>query len=188
MYKGAQNAGLSCDDERFKTYIRTTSRWFTAHSVVKSYYLQVRIKGVEWVLSAASMLSGMAGSTWLHGHEKMVETDPVNLFFTLDYTGKQAARDGTGSTAVLYATFSTFGKLPDIPSTLTLNFEFRKKDGNSQVEKIDLTPEFGKPLALNEQWILLDHEIVITPPEGGTTGGMTPGVEGWEDIEAVVPM
>ncbi len=33
MYKGAQNAGLSCDDERFKTYIRTTSRWFTAHSV-----------------------------------------------------------------------------------------------------------------------------------------------------------
>ena len=33
MYKGAQKAGLSCDDERYKTYIRTTSRWFTAHSV-----------------------------------------------------------------------------------------------------------------------------------------------------------
>lgn len=170
--------------------LKTASgEWFTAHSVVKSYYLQVRIKGVEWVTSAASMLSGMAGSTWLHGHEKMVETDPVNLFFTLDYTGKQAARDGTGSTAVLYATFSTFGKLPDLPSTLTLNFEFRKKDGNSQVEKIDLTPEFGKPLALNEQWILLDHEIVITPPEGAESGGgMTPGVEEWENVEAEIPM
>lgn len=33
MHKGAENAGLSCDDERFKTFIRTTSRWFPAHSV-----------------------------------------------------------------------------------------------------------------------------------------------------------
>jgi len=33
MYIGALNSGLSVDDDRFKTYIRTTSRWFTAHSV-----------------------------------------------------------------------------------------------------------------------------------------------------------
>ena len=33
MYEGAKNSGLSCDDERFETYIRTTSKWFTAHSV-----------------------------------------------------------------------------------------------------------------------------------------------------------
>ena len=32
-YKGAQASGLSLDEELFKTYIRTTSRWFTAHSV-----------------------------------------------------------------------------------------------------------------------------------------------------------
>lgn len=33
LYSGAQKMGLSCDDERFETYIRTTSKWFTAHSV-----------------------------------------------------------------------------------------------------------------------------------------------------------
>lgn len=33
MHTGAENSGLSCDDEKFKKYIRTTSRWFTAHSV-----------------------------------------------------------------------------------------------------------------------------------------------------------
>ncbi len=33
LYIGAQKIGLSCDDERFETYIRTTSKWFTAHSV-----------------------------------------------------------------------------------------------------------------------------------------------------------
>lgn len=33
--KASQNAGLSCDDNRFKKYIRTTSRWFCANSVAK---------------------------------------------------------------------------------------------------------------------------------------------------------
>ena len=33
IFNGAEKAGLSCDDERFKTFIRTTSRWFPAHSV-----------------------------------------------------------------------------------------------------------------------------------------------------------
>ena len=159
---------------------------FTAHSVVKSYYLQMRIKGIEWVTSAVSMLSGMAGSTMLHSHNGMVTTHPVNLFFIMNYTGKEVARDGTGATAVLYTTFSTFGKIPDMNSTLTLNFEFMKADGTSQVEKLDITPEFEKPLAKNEQWILLEHEIVITPPEGAATGGMTPGVEEWEEVETEV--
>ena len=158
--------------------------WFTAHSVVKSYYLQVRIKGIEWVTSAVSLLSGMAGSTVLHGHEQMVTTNPVNLFFTMNYTGKKAARDG--STAILYTTFSTFGKIPDVSTVYTLNFEFMKTDGSSQVEKLEITPMFDTPMVKEKQWILLDHEIVITPPEGAAGGGMTPGVDEWMDIESEV--
>ena len=160
--------------------------WFKAHSVVKSYYLQLRIKGIEWVTSAASLLSGMAKSTVLHKHDGMVAENPVNLFFTLNYTGKQTVRDGTGSTAILYATFSTFGKVPDVESNLTLNFEFMRKDGTSQVVKLDITDEFYTELAKEKQWILLDHEIVITPPEEEVSGGMTPGVDEWEDIETEV--
>ncbi len=34
--KGAENSGLSLDDEKFKKFIRTTSRWFPAHSVPKN--------------------------------------------------------------------------------------------------------------------------------------------------------
>lgn len=157
--------------------------WFEAHSVVKSYYLQVRIKGFQWVTSAVSMLSGMAGSTVLHNHNGMIEENPVHLFFPMKYTGKEAMRDGSGTTAILYTTFSTFGKISDMVSTLTLNFEFMKKGGSSQVEKLDITPEFEKPLAKNQQWILLEHEIVIMPPEG-TAGGMTPSVDMWGDVEA----
>ena len=162
--------------------------YFTAHSVVKSYYLQLRIKGIEWVKSAASVMSGMAEATVLHGHEQMVTTNPVNLFFTMEYTGKEVARDGSSSTALLYTTFSTFGKLPNEQTMLTLNFEFTKKDGTSQVEKIDITSMFDTPMVKDNQWILLEHEIVITPPEGAGTGGMTPGVDKWDNVESDIQM
>ena len=33
IHNACEKAGLSCDKNKFKTYIRTTSRWFTAHSV-----------------------------------------------------------------------------------------------------------------------------------------------------------
>ena len=164
--------------------------WFEAHSVVKSYYLQLRIKGIEWVTSAVSLLSGMAGATVLHKHDGMVTESPVNIFFGMKYTGMQTVRDGTGSTAVLYATFSTFGKVPDVDSELMLNFEFVRKDGTSHVEKIDITDEFYTQLAIEKQWILLEHEIQITPPEGGGSGGggLTPGVDKWEDLDVDVEL
>lgn len=33
VLEASQKCGFSCDKNRFKTFIRTTSRWFTAHSV-----------------------------------------------------------------------------------------------------------------------------------------------------------
>ena len=172
---------------KMDTLRNASGDYFTAHSVVKSYYLQLRIKGMEWVKSGVSLLSGMAGSTVLHELGQMETSESVNLFFTLNYTGKETVRDGSGSTAILYSTFSTFGKLPDEESILTLNFEFRKTDGSSQVEKLDITHLFDTPLAKNQQWLLLEHEVVITPPKDAIAGGgMTPGVEQWEDVESNV--
>ena len=154
---------------------------------MKSYYLQLRIKGIEWVGSAASLLSGMAKSTILHNHDGMVTTSPVNLFFTMNYTGKKTVRDGTGNTAVLYTTFNTFGKVPGVTTSLTLNIEFSRLDGTSQVEEIDITSMFETPMVKENQWILIDHEIVITPPENGVAGGgMTPGVDEWIEAETEV--
>ena len=160
--------------------------YFTAKSISKSYYLQMKIKGVEWVHAAAGALSGMAGSARIGYMDGIDETDPVNLFFRFEYADKQKRASDEASTAVLYATFTTFGKIPDSPSVLALDFEFTKKDGTTQVETIDLTEEFTTPMAIENQWILLDKEIVINAPSG--TGGMAPGVEGWKDVEADIVM
>ena len=165
-----------------------TGDYFTAHSVVLSYYLQIRVKGIEWVSSAVSLLSGMAEATVLHEHHRMVDTRPVNLFFDMNYTNWQRTGEG-GSTATLYATFNTFGKLPDKSTVYTMNFEFIKTDGSSQVEKLDITPMFDTPVVKNQQWILLEHEIVITPPPGSDSpGGMTPGVDEWGEIHTEIEL
>lgn len=156
--------------------------FFTISSAVKSYYLQVKIKGIEYITSAVSLLSGMAGTISLHNAE-MNANDPVSVFFDLDYADL-VRRDGDQkNSATLYATFNTFGKLPEEKNFYTLNFEFSRSDGTSQVESFDITSMFDEPLVKNQQWILLEKEIEITPSFGGSgSGGMTPGVDEWEDI------
>lgn len=153
--------------------------FFVAKTVAKSYYLQLKIKGFEYVSTAVSLLSGMAGTMTLSSGE-MVESDAVNIFFDMDYAEVERSRDGENKTAVLYSTFNTFGKLPNEQSVYTMNFEFTRTDGSSQVETIDVTSMFDEPLVKEKQWILIDKEIVITPTIGGG-GGLKPGVDEWGD-------
>lgn len=161
--------------------------FFTARTIAKSYYLQLKITGVEWIKSAGAVLSGLSGSSLLCKDEGMIEIDPVNLYFSMLYSGSKKRFSSVDSAEVLYATFTTFGKIPDMTSELTLNFEFVKSDGSSQVESIDITEVFKTPMAIENQWLLLDKEITITKPIGGS-GGMDPGVDGWKEEEADLPM
>lgn len=169
------------------TLKRPDGEYFKAQSIAKSYYIQLRIKGTQWINTAAAVLSGMAGSSNLCKENGMVVTDSVNLFFPMKHTGGNKRGNTEDAVSVLYATFTTFGKIPEIASVLTLNFEFTKTDGSTQIEKIDITEAFNTPMALENQWILLDKEITITKPVGGT-GGMDPGVEGWKDVNAEIYM
>lgn len=160
---------------------------FTAHSMVKSYYLQVKVKGFEWIRTAVSMMGGMAGSALMHGRDMIAEANPVHVFFAMRYTKKERARDSSSTSATLYTTFNTFGKLPDVQSVYTLNVELVRSDGTSQVEQIDITPMFDTPMVRDKQWILIDKEIVVERPEGAS-GGMSPGVESWNNVESDLQM
>lgn len=158
--------------------------YFRAHSMVLSYYIQLKVKGIEYARSAVSVLGGMAGSSFIHKHRGMVETNPVNVLFTLKQTNKQKRAADEVSTAVLYTTFHTFGKLPEQPSVLNVVVEFLKSDGTSQVEEIDITKMFDTPMVREKQWILVEPEIELTPPDETVVGGgLTPGVDEWEDVE-----
>ena len=176
-------------NERTDTLRTESGEWFSAHSMVKSYYLQVRVAGFEYIRTAASLLSGMAGSVRVFTHDELEPSDSVHVFFGMKYTGRQKMQKSSSTFATLYATFNTFGKIPDIRNIYSLNLEFSLSDGSTQVEKIDITDMFETPLVKENQWILLEKEIEIKPPPGANVGGgLSPGVEGWKDIEAEIIM
>lgn len=170
------------DTGQIDTLYNSVGEHFEASSMVLSYFLKVNIAGVEWVTSAAALMNGMAGSSMMGEKGAVVESDPVDLFFKTQQADRKR-RSGLSS-AVLYSTFNTFGKIPG--GSTTLRIELMKTDGSSQVEEFDLTEMFDTPMVKDNQWIILEREIVATKPEG--TGGMKPGVEGWNEIDADVPM
>lgn len=156
--------------------LRTSSGdYYTAQSVVKTYYLQVNIKGAEYVSSASGYLTGLAGSVYLVNRE-LDSANEASIYFPLksNHTTKRS------EIAQAYTTFNTFGKLPNSDGTLTVVFEFKTNYGTVQVEKIELNDLFETDMVKNEQWIIIDKVIEIEPTPVG--GGMQPSVGNWGTI------
>ena len=151
---------------------------FTAGSIVLSYYLQVRVKGAQWISSAVGLLSGMSGSATLYDGNARAE-DPVTLYFEMK---RGELRDDE---AFIYTTFHTFGKLPDQNNELSITFDVRTTDGRALTTTIDITDKFSEPDAIEHQWLLLDQVLNIPEPEDpeGSGDGFFPEVDNWEDIE-----
>ena len=160
---------------------------FKASSLVKSYYLQVKVKGLRYATSSVGLMTGLAGSAWLNG-AGMDKEDPVTVYFEMMPGESSAAgvmRTGGNDVATIYTTFSTFGKLPDAENELEITFDFLTTYGKPYSETIDVTELFSTPEAVEHQWLLVDHVIEIPePPEGETAGGgFTPSVDEWGDVE-----
>ena len=166
------------------TIKNNTGTYPVAETIVKTYYLQFNIKGVEHVRSAVALISGMAGSKNMHSNE-MVKDDVVSIYFNLN-NGKDKART-SDDIAVAYASFNTFGKLPHTEGYLDVTFEFKTIYNTVQTETFRITDIFETEMAKENQWIIIDKVVEIIPPEDAeTSGGMSPGVNDWEQIEGSI--
>ena len=166
------------------TIKNNTGTYPVAETIVKTYYLQFNIKGVEHVRSAVALISGMAGSKTMHNGE-MVEDDVASIYFNLN-NGKDKART-SDDIAVAYASFNTFGKLPHTEGYLDVTFEFKTIYNTVQTETFRITDIFETEMARENQWIIIDKVVEIIPPEGSDTGGgMSPGVTDWEQVEGSI--
>ena len=152
---------------------------FTAQTAVETYYMQVNIKGIEYVKSAVSLITGMAGATRMNDCS-LVADPPACVYFNLQ-PGSNTARKDEGI-AVAYASFNTFGKLKDVEGFIEVTFEFNTVFETPQIETIRVTDMFETEQVKDKRWIIIDKVIEIIPPEGAT-GGMSPGVNNWENIE-----
>lgn len=153
---------------------------FVAQSITETWFLQVKVKGMDFVTSARSLLTGMSGSKWMW-NPRMNEEDPVTIYFEMN----EGKKDDSDKTTIVYATFSTFGRLPGVVNDLQVTFDFVTTYGTTYSETLDISLKFDEDEALKHQWILLDKDVVIEIPEppaiGG--GGFKPGVGDWDDIE-----
>lgn len=166
---------------------------FSAKTVVTSYYLQVKVKGMQYVSSSVALLTGMSGSVWL-SDGSMDKEHEVTVYFEMAAGGENSA-SGISSKAssdevLIYTTFNTFGKLPDAANNLEITFDFLTVYGKPYSATFDITDEFHTPEAIEHHWLLLDQTIEIPePPEGGDSGGgFTPSVDDWSDVETDIVM
>lgn len=171
--------------EQLDTLRTPSGEYFTAQSIVKSYYLQVRVKGMKFATSSVGLLTGLSGSAWLDG-KGMDTTNPVTLYFELmpgEGNGAGKTQADENDIVTLYTTFSTFGKLPEVQNKLEITFDFITVYDEVYSETLDITHLFSTKEALEHQWLLIDHTLVVPePPEVGGDGGFKPDVEEWDDI------
>lgn len=182
-----------------KLYVDTLKasdgNYYKAETIVDTYYIQVQIKGAQWVSSSISLLTGMAGSKILYNKE-MVSNPPATVYFEMQEREKKTVyepnpkndeKDGNDvvetQVATIYATFNSWGKLPDIESFFRITFSFGILGGGNQTETMDITRLFTKEDAIEHRWIIIDKVIEIEEPENSGGGGFTPGVDEWEDVE-----
>ena len=158
-----------------------------AQTIVKTYYMQISVIGVEYVRSAVALLSGMAGSKTLHDG-KMNENDVTSIYFGLNNGfEKNRATGETSNLTVGYATFNTFGKLPHTEGFLDITFEFNTIYNTVQKETFRVTDLFETQQVKENQWIIIDKVIEIIPPDDvDVGGGMRPGVSDWTEIEGAI--
>ena len=162
---------------------------FTAESVVKSYYVQVPVKNIEYATSSLGLVSGLAGSVNL-GTCEINDEDPVTVYLEMrpgENNASGIVKAQGDEPAVMYTTFNTFGKLPESQSGLTITFDFITTHGGSHTQTIDITEHFNSAQAKDQQWILVEEVIELPEPKPQPgSGGFKPTVGEWEDIHSEI--
>lgn len=154
-----------------------------AHTVVHTYYIQIRISGVGTLASKANaqaILSGLSKASML-GEGKPVE-EPVSIYFEMQKGIDPKIEDE--NLHVLCAVFNTFGRLEEVPSNLKITITVLARNGETFQKEVDMTPIFQTEDARLRHWLLIDEvwEIPEIIEEEGQ-GGFKPKVDAWEDVE-----
>ena len=148
-----------------------------ARSVVESYYLQVKVKGLEYVSSAKAVLSSMAPSVKMSTKTLNYEP-PVSIYIDL-------LKSKDGEDDVVCNVFNTFGRIPGSENELRVTFDIKTVDGRSITREFEISDLFESDLCRKHHWLLIDEVIdVPKPPDTpGGGGGFEPTVDDWEREE-----
>ena len=152
-----------------------------AETIIETWKISVRIKNEQYMASARALLTGQIASNFIGypTEEGKTDTDVVLMF-------DMSAGTDSEENDIVVGKFNTFGKNPGIESRLWLTILLKTVGGESVEWHRDITDEFFTEDAYEDQTIYIEEEIIVPPPEPGTSGsgGFQPGVEDW-DVENV---
>lgn len=148
-----------------------------AKSIVESYYLQVKVEGLEYVASARAVLTSMVPSAMLSSGERDYD-NPSSIYIELTKS------DDRGD-AVVCNVFNTFGRIPESENKLSVTFDLHTVDGRTVQKEYDISDLFLSEECINHHWLLIEDTIVVPPPETppSSGGGFDPVVGDWEREE-----
>lgn len=143
-----------------------------AMSVVESYYLQIKVKGLEYVSSAQAILSGMVNANKISSNTKVIEPQ-ATIWFDLEKSDDKGV-------PVICTVFNTFGRIEDSQNDLEVTFDIKTHDGRTVQEKFDISELFHTEECIKHHWLLLEETIEISPPIS-SGGGFNPEVGDWDE-------
>ena len=161
-----------------------------ASTVVDTYYLQVRVKGMQFASSASAVISGLSPSNHIGYNIRTV--DPSAAVVVDMQKGQDLSLDGDNKD-VLSAVFNTFGKIDQVSSDLYVTFNVFDTAGNLRQYTANLDDVFKTEEAILYHWLIVDEScLVIDIPDPGVNpptpgnGGFQPQVDDWEEEEGTM--
>ena len=115
-----------------------------ASTVVDTYYLQVRVKGLQFASTATAVISGLSPSNHIGTNERTI--DPTAAVVFEMQKGQDLSLDGDNKD-VLCAVFNTFGKIHEVASNLYVTFNVYDTAGNLQQYTANMDSGYPLPLA-----------------------------------------
>jgi hypothetical protein len=177
-------------DLTVKPHAETQVVEMEARTVVDTYYIQIRIKGSEYLASKAAgiaVLSGLSHGNRIGVNQRDV-TEPTAIYFEMERSRDERLEGDNKE--VLCAVFNTFGRVPEVESELHVTLSVLGRDGTKHEKVVDMKPIFATEDARERHWLLIDEEWEIPPPitEDDESGGFRPEVDDWDDVEEVIPI
>lgn len=159
----------------------------TATTIIDTYYIQIRVRNMQYASSATAVISGLSPSNKF-GLNLRTDNPSTGVCFNLL---KSTDEHIPGSNKdVLCALFNTFGKIPDSTSDLYVTFNVVDIGGNLQQKTVNLDTVFRTEDAIERHWLLIDLDWELQPPHGGDTpsgtGGFQPRVDDWEEEQGTI--
>ena len=159
-----------------------------ASTVIDTYYLQIRVNGMQYASEATAVITGLSPSNRIGLNERTIDPTAA-VVFNMQKGYDESIADTNKD--VLCAVFNTFGKINTVSSDLHVTFNVIDTAGNLLQYDVNMDKVFNSELAIKYHWLIIE-ESVINIPDPGTNpnpdagGGFQPRVDDWEEEQGEI--